>query len=77
MMIMDIDLQTIVAISIAIMAVLYLAYRGLHFFRSGGAGGCGICSASGCSQEPDVHEIQSRLPSTSHRPETDDAGIVS
>lgn len=55
---MNVDLQTVVAIAVAAVAVIYLGLRGFHFFRSGGAGGCSACSSSDCAQEPAVHDIQ-------------------
>ena len=59
---MNIDLQTVVAVSVAAVAVIYLGFRGFHFFRSGGAGGCSACPSSSCAPEPEqaVHDIQVR-----------------
>ena len=57
---MNVDLQTVVAIAVAAVAVIYLGLRGFHFFRSGGAGGCSACPSSSCAPEPAVHDIQVR-----------------
>mgnify|MGYP001324933828 CR=1 FL=1 len=61
---MNADFQMIAVVIIATAAVLYLAYRGFLFFRSGGAGGCSACPSNSCSEEQAVHEIQVR-PSSS------------
>ena len=59
---MNVDLQTVVAIAVAAVAVIYVGLRGFHFFRSGGAGGCSACPSSSCAPEPEqaVHDIQVR-----------------
>jgi hypothetical protein len=57
---MKIDVQTVVALFVAAAAVVYLGFRGFHFFRSGAAGGCSACSSSNCTAEQAVHEIQRR-----------------
>ena len=57
---MEADFQMIAVVIIATAAVLYLAYRGFRFVRSGGAGGCSACPSNSCSEEQAVHEIQVR-----------------
>ena len=57
---MNVDLQTVVAIAVAAVAVIYLGVRGFQFFRSGGAGGCSACPSSSCTPEQAVHDIQVR-----------------
>ncbi|MFP6751683.1 MAG: hypothetical protein VB855_08405 [Pirellulaceae bacterium] len=57
---MNTDFQMIAVVIIATAAVLYLAYRGFRFVRSGGAGGCSACPSNSCSEEQAVHEIQVR-----------------
>ncbi len=57
---MEAHFQTIVVVIITTAAVLYLAYRGFRFVRSGGAGGCHACPSSSCHSEQAVHDIEVR-----------------